>query len=66
MKKQKLKQMEELYQKQRSNKRSHIDLKISRSGKNRQEEISVKRAKSKKEFERFDKVRKKVQHDNEE
>ena len=65
LKKQKLREMEELYEKERNNKRSNINLKISRSGKNKQEQISVKRAKSKKELERFNKVRKRVEHDNE-
>ena len=35
LKKQKLREMEELYEKERNNKRSNINLKISRSGKNK-------------------------------
>ena len=40
--------MEELYEKDRSNRRSNINLKISRSEKNREEGLSMKKARSKK------------------
>lgn len=66
MKRKKLRELQQIYEKERSNRISRINLKISRSDKNREMSLKEKRTRTKKNLDYVDAVRKKNQHENEE
>jgi hypothetical protein len=66
MKKRKMQELEESYEKQRLSRISKIDEKISRSDKNRSQTLREKQTRSKRNLECFDQKIKKIEHENEE
>lgn len=59
MKKRKIKELEDIYEKERANKISRINLKASRSDKNREISLREKQMRTKRQLESVDHVRKK-------
>lgn len=59
MKKRKIKELEDIYEKERANKISRINLKASRSDKNREMSLRDKQMRTKRQLESVDNVRKK-------
>lgn len=59
MKKRKIKELEDIYEKERASKISRINLKASRSDKNREISLREKQMRTKRQLESVDHVRKK-------